>query len=68
LVVGVLNPRLSHAGGVKEVLFGIGLLSVGVLMFVYRLLIQDRSRIELRDRSPKSPNRNEDGTLTGADE
>lgn len=55
LVVGVSNPGLSHAGGWKEVLLGIVLLSVGVLLFVYRRLAQDRSSLTLRDRTIDAP-------------
>ena len=42
LIVGVSNPSLSHAGGIKEVLLGVALLSVGVLLFGYRKWVQDR--------------------------
>lgn len=42
LAVGVSNPGLSHAGGIKEVLLGVALLSIGVLLFGYRKLVQDR--------------------------
>ena len=42
LIVGVSNPGLSHAGGIKEVLLGVALLSVGVLLFGYRKWVQDR--------------------------
>ncbi|QSE92635.1 APC family permease [Rhodococcus pseudokoreensis] len=55
LVVGVLNPDLSHAGGWKEVLLGVGLLSVGVLLFLYRRLVQDRVPVQWRDTSPHIP-------------
>ncbi|MBC2640311.1 MULTISPECIES: APC family permease [unclassified Rhodococcus (in: high G+C Gram-positive bacteria)] len=51
LVVGVLNPGLSHAGGPKEVLLGIALLLVGVALFLYRRKIQDRAPLTWRDTS-----------------
>lgn len=55
LVVGALNPGLSHAGDFKEVLLGVLLLSVGVALFVYRRVVQDRAPLILRDRTITEP-------------
>ncbi|MGW0038239.1 APC family permease [Gordonia sp. NPDC003376] len=55
LVVGVLNPGLSYAGGPKEVLLGLALLLFGVVLYAYRQLVQDRTGLILRDRSHLQP-------------
>lgn len=52
LVVGTSNPELSHAGGPKEVLLGIGLLLTGVVLWLYRRLVQDRAPLRLREDTP----------------
>ncbi|UOT03268.1 APC family permease [Rhodococcus opacus] len=57
LIVGVLNPGLSHAGGIKEVLLGVALLSVGVLLFGYRKLIQDRPTGQARSAAQSDAER-----------
>ncbi len=55
LVVGVSNPGLSHAGGATEVLIGIALLLSGLVLFVYRRVVQDRGRLRLRENTPAVP-------------
>jgi amino acid transporter len=55
LVVGALNPDLSYAGGFKEVLIGCALLLVGVVLFVYRKLVQDRVPLTWRERPAPTP-------------
>lgn len=47
--VGALNPGLSHVGGYREVLLGLGLLLVGVVLFFYRKPVQDRVQPTWRD-------------------
>lgn len=51
LVVGMANPGLSHAGGTKEVLIGVGLLLTGLVLFLYRRLAQDRGPLRLREET-----------------
>ncbi|MVW85782.1 APC family permease [Pseudomonas sp. PB101] len=55
LMVGILNPGLSYSGGVKEVLLGIGLLLVGVVLYVYRKLVQDREPLVWRETIIEQP-------------
>ncbi|MBF6143092.1 APC family permease [Nocardia farcinica] len=56
LVIGALNPRLSYAGGPKEVLLGCGLILVGVVLFGYRKLVQDRVPLRWREEpDPTAP-------------
>lgn len=50
LCMGALNPELSHAGGSKEVLVGIGILLIGFVLFVVRRVLQDRKPLTLRER------------------
>jgi len=54
LVIGATNPGLSYAGGFTEVLIGLALLLTGVVLFVYRRLVQDRGRLVLREEVPAS--------------
>jgi hypothetical protein len=49
LVVGALNPALSYVGGFNEVFIGLALLLVGVLLYVYRKVVQDRVRLSWRE-------------------
>jgi amino acid transporter len=60
LLAGATNPGLSHAGGTKEVLIGLLLLSFGAVLFVYRQLVQDRGPLRLRE-----PATEPDGELQG---
>ncbi|MCZ4589999.1 APC family permease [Rhodococcus opacus] len=57
LVIGAFNPQLSHAGTMKEVLLGLLILSIGVVLFAYRKLVQDRKPIKFReiDESTEPP-------------
>ncbi|MGQ4596403.1 amino acid permease [Nocardia sp. R6R-6] len=56
LIVGALNPGLSYAGGIKEVLLGCALLLLGVALFFYRRIVQDRAPLTWReDESRPTP-------------
>ncbi|MFF2027254.1 hypothetical protein ACFVW2_36465, partial [Streptomyces sp. NPDC058171] len=55
LVVGALNPGLSYVGSVKEVFLGLALLLIGVVLFVYRKLVQDRVPLTLREPAENPP-------------
>jgi hypothetical protein len=52
LVIGATNPGLSYAGGFTEVLIGLALLLSGVVLLVYRRLVQDCGRLTLREETP----------------
>ncbi|MGQ4596410.1 amino acid permease [Nocardia sp. R6R-6] len=56
LVVGALNPGLSYVGEPKEVLAGCALILVGVVLFVYRRVVQDRLPLRWRDNGDSRPN------------
>lgn len=49
LVVGFLNPAEAGYGGLKEQLIGIGILSLAVVLFAYRRVVQDRGSLRLRE-------------------
>jgi amino acid transporter len=49
LIVGASNPTLAGYGGTRDVLIGLGLLSIGLILFLYRRLVQDRSSLRLRE-------------------
>jgi amino acid transporter len=55
LIVGGSSPRLSGYGGIKEVIIGLALLSVGLVLFLYRRLVQDRGPLRLREFAPAVP-------------
>lgn len=48
LVVGAMNPGLSYVGGFKEVFIGLGFLLVGVLLYLYRQVVQDKAPVQWR--------------------
>jgi amino acid transporter len=49
LIVGATSFSVTGYGGVKELLIGIGLLSLSLVFFAYRRLVQDRRRLTLGD-------------------
>jgi amino acid transporter len=55
IYVGVTDPGLTYAAETKHVLIGLAVLGISVLLFVYRRLVQDRSRIVLREETPSLP-------------
>ena len=55
IYVGVTDPGLTYAAETKHVLIGLAVLGISVLLFVYRRLVQDRSRIVLREETPTVP-------------
>ncbi|MFD6061224.1 APC family permease [Rhodococcus wratislaviensis] len=55
LVVGALNPGLSYVGSFKEVFLGLGLILIGVVLFMYRKLVQDRTPLAWREMPEDQP-------------
>jgi amino acid transporter len=49
LVVGATSPQLSGYGGTSDVVIGLVLLSMGLVLFLFRRLVQDRSPLRLRE-------------------
>jgi amino acid transporter len=48
VTIGVLNPSLAGYGGHRQTFIGLGILLIGVLLYLYRQGIQDRQRIAWR--------------------
>jgi amino acid transporter len=55
LYVGVTDPGLTYAAETKHVLIGLGVLAISILLFFYRRLVQDKSRITFREETPATP-------------
>jgi amino acid transporter len=55
LVVGATSPTLAGYGGTKDTLIGLGLLSLGLILFLFRRLVQDRGPLRLREPAPAMP-------------
>ncbi|NHU48801.1 hypothetical protein G9373_40165, partial [Rhodococcus sp. A14] len=45
----------SYVGSVKEVFLGLALLLIGVVLFVYRKLVQDKVPLTLREPAEDRP-------------
>lgn len=52
LVVSATHPGLAGYGGLKEVVIGLGVLAIGLALFAYRRVVQDRTGLRLRELEP----------------
>jgi len=55
LVVGAGSPKLNGYGTWTDFFIGIGVLIGSVLLYAFRRLVQDRTRIHLREETPTMP-------------
>jgi amino acid transporter len=55
IVIGVWYTELIGYGGTKEVLYGVGVLLISVLLFVFRRVVQDKQPVRLREETPTMP-------------
>ncbi|MHB1927953.1 MAG: APC family permease [Acidimicrobiales bacterium] len=55
IVVGALNPGIAGYGGTTDQLIGLAILAASILMFLFRRLVQDRVRLQLREPTPARP-------------
>jgi amino acid transporter len=55
IIIGASNPSLTGYGGKKETWIGIGVLMIGVLLYIYRRAVQDKLPVHLRDATPDMP-------------
>lgn len=55
IVVGAFNPQVTGYGGAKETITGFALLSLSVVLFAFRRIVQDRTSLRLREQSPTMP-------------
>jgi len=54
-VIGVWYTELLGYGGTKEVLYGIGILALSILLFLFRRIVQDGERPHWREETPTMP-------------
>ena len=55
IIIGATNPSLTGYGGTKEAFYGLGVLAISILLFVFRRLVQDKETIRLREETPSEP-------------
>lgn len=55
IVVGASNPSLTGYGGTKETMIGVGVLLLGVALYLFRRIVQDRQPVKLREETPTMP-------------
>jgi amino acid transporter len=54
-VIGVWYTELIGYGGTKEILYGVGVLLISVLLFLFRRIVQDKKPVHLREETPTMP-------------
>jgi amino acid transporter len=54
-VIGVWYTELLGYGGTKEVLYGVGILALSILLFLFRRIVQDGERPHWREETPTMP-------------
>ena len=52
---GVTNPALTGYGTWKDMVIGVAVLAGSVVLYAYRRIVQDKSRITLREQVPQMP-------------
>jgi amino acid transporter len=55
VVIGVWYTEKIGYGGTKEVLYGLGVLAISILLYLFRRVVQDREPIHLREETPAMP-------------
>jgi amino acid transporter len=55
LVVGAASPKLTGYGTWNDFGYGMGILAISVVLFVYRRVVQDRKPLTWREETPKMP-------------
>lgn len=56
LVVGVSSSSITGYGGPREILIGLGVLSLSVVLYFYRQVVQEKKRFVWRHVDASSPN------------
>ncbi len=54
-VIGVWYTEKIGYGGTKEVLYGVGVLCISILLFLFRRIVQDGERPHWREETPTMP-------------
>jgi amino acid transporter len=55
VIFGVLNPTLTGYGTWTDMFIGVGVLIASVLLFFYRRIVQDKSKVTFREEVPQMP-------------
>jgi hypothetical protein len=55
VIVGGSHPSLTGYGGTKETVVGLVLLFSSLVFYVYRRLVQDKTGLRLREKTPTVP-------------
>jgi amino acid transporter len=55
VIFGVLNPTLTGYGTWTDMFIGVGVLVASVLLFFYRRIVQDKSKVTFREDVPDMP-------------
>jgi amino acid transporter len=55
LVVGSLSFKLTGYGEYKELIIGIAILAISFLLYIYRVTVEDRRKLEWRLLEPEAP-------------
>jgi amino acid transporter len=54
-VIGVWYTELIGYGGTREVLYGVGVLLLSIVLFLFRRIVQDGKPVHLREETPRVP-------------
>ncbi len=54
LFVGALSPQLSYGTGYKTTIVGLIVLAVGLVLYLYRVVVEDKSKLQLRLWAPRT--------------
>ena len=52
LGIGALSSDLTGYGGWRELVIALGVLSLSIVLYPFRVVVQDRERVALRNPSP----------------
>ena len=55
VIFGILNPTLTGYGTWTDMFIGVGVLIASVLLFFYRRIVQDKSKVTFREDVPQMP-------------
>jgi amino acid transporter len=55
VIFGVTNPTLTGYGTWTDMFIGVGVLVASVLLFFYRRIVQDKSKVTFREEVPSQP-------------
>jgi hypothetical protein len=53
--MGVWYTEKIGYGGTKEILYGVGVLLISILLYLFRRIVQDRERPHWREETPTMP-------------